>query len=112
MTERPAAAIYGRRSTDQIGIANEMKSVSRQVANARAFALSKGWRVCDEWVFVDDGISGAEFQRRPGLQAMLRFLDRRPPFQVVIVAEQKSLGRESSETGYLIKRFAQAGVEI
>src|SRR5262245_25160319 len=115
MSERPAtgvtAAIYARKSTEQIGIASEMKSVGRQVANARAFALSKGWRVPDEFVFVDDGISGAEFKRRPGLQAMLRFLDR-PLFQVVIVAEQKSLGRESSETGYLIKRFAQAGVEI
>src|SRR4051794_9325036 len=37
------AAIYGRKSTDQPGGADEQKSVTRQVDNARAFALEKGW---------------------------------------------------------------------
>ena len=106
------AAIYARKSTEQQGVADEVKSVTRQVDNARAFAATKGWTVDDAHVFVDDGKSGAEFERRPGLQRLLQLLEPRPPFSVLIVSEQKSLGRETLETGYLIKRLSQAGVEI
>ncbi len=106
------AAIYARKSTEQQGVADEVKSVTRQVDNARAFAATKGWTVDDAHVFVDDGKSGAEFERRPGLQRLLQLLQPRPPFSVLIVSEQKSLGRETLETGYLIKRLSQAGVEI
>jgi DNA invertase Pin-like site-specific DNA recombinase len=38
------AAIYARKSTDQ-NIADEEKSVTRQVERARAFAERKGWTV-------------------------------------------------------------------
>ena len=36
------AAIYARKSTDQ-HVADEEKSVTRQVEHARAFAATKGW---------------------------------------------------------------------
>ena len=104
------AAIYARKSTDQM-VADEAKSVTRQVENARAFAIDKGWTVADAHVFVDDGISGAEFANRPGLQRLLALLPR-PPFTRLIVSEQKSIGREMSETGWIIKQLAEAGVEI
>ena len=104
------AAIYARKSTEQ-HVADEAKSVTRQVDNARAFALARGWTVPDEHVYVDDGISGAEFERRPGFQRMLALLPD-PPFSILIVSEQKSIGREASETAYTIKRLAEAGVEI
>ena len=60
------AAIYARKSTDQGSVADEAKSVTRQVGHARQYAATKGWTVADECVFVDDGISGAEFARRRG----------------------------------------------
>jgi DNA invertase Pin-like site-specific DNA recombinase len=60
------AAIYARKSTDQSGVADEQKSVARQVEHARAYAAKKGWRVADDHVYIDDGISGAEFANRPG----------------------------------------------
>ena len=63
------AAIYARKSTEQIGVADEQKSVARQIEHARAYAARKGWTVADEHVFVDDGISGAEFANRPGVPA-------------------------------------------
>jgi Recombinase len=47
-------------------VAEEAKSVTRQVENAKAFAIRQGWTVNDGHIFVDDGISGAEFERRPG----------------------------------------------
>ena len=37
---------------------------------------------------------------------------RRGAFQVLVVSEQKSIGRESYETQHTIKRLAQAGVEV
>src|SRR5262245_3693574 len=105
------AAVYARKSTDQSGVADDQKSVTRQVDHARAYAARKDWTVADEHIYVDDGISGAEFANRPGLQAMLRAAES-AAFRVLIVAEQKALGRESFETNYTIKRLARAGVEI
>jgi DNA invertase Pin-like site-specific DNA recombinase len=52
------AAFYARKSTDQSG---DQKSVTRQIEHARQFAATKGWTAPDHLVFVDDGISGAEF---------------------------------------------------
>lgn len=104
------AAIYARRSTEQ-NVADEAKSVVRQVENARAFAGTRGWQVADDLIFVDDGISGAEFEKRPGFMRMMGTLPR-PPFGVLIVSERKTIGREMSQTSYVIKQLAEAGVEI
>src|SRR5687768_14642231 len=105
------AAIYARKSTDQ-NVTAEAKSVSRQVENAKAFAILKGWAVADAHVYVDDGISGTEFKKRPAFMRMMHALTPKAPFRVLIVSEQKSIGREMSETSYVIKQLAQAGVEI
>ncbi len=85
-------AIYARKSTEQNGVAEANKSVTRQKELAREFATARGWSVAAE--FEDDGISGAEFEKRPGFQAMLAAAHR-GDFQYLIVAEQKALGRES-----------------
>src|SRR5262245_13498784 len=108
------AAIYARKSTEQRGVSAEAKSVARQIELARAFAVTRGWTVRDEHIYADDGISGAEFEKRPGLQRMLHdaLTGLQPPFAVVIVSEQKSIGREVSETSFTIKRLAQADVQI
>jgi DNA invertase Pin-like site-specific DNA recombinase len=59
------AAIYGRKSTEQNGITDDQKSVARQVEHARQYATRKGWLLADDHVYVDDGISGAEFTNGP-----------------------------------------------
>src|SRR5687768_6521318 len=100
-TERPTiAAIYARKSTDQTGVADDQKSVTRQVEHARVYAVSKGWTVDAECVFVDDGISGAEFANRPGFLRLMNALKPRAPFQVLIMSEVSRLGREQIETAY------------
>jgi DNA invertase Pin-like site-specific DNA recombinase len=104
------AAIYARKSTEQNGIADEGKSVTRQVEHARAYATAKGWTVIDEYVYVDDAISGAEFQNRPGYMRLLNALKPRAPFEVLIVSELSRLGREPLETGYACKQLSKAGV--
>jgi site-specific DNA recombinase len=105
------AAIYARKSTEQHGVAEEAKSVTRQIEQAKAYAVTKGWTVTDAHVYVDDGISGAEFKRRPGFMRLMATLPR-PPFQRVIVSEQKSIGREMNETAYVIKQLDEAGVTV
>ena len=47
------------------GVGDEEKSVTRQIEHAKAYAAKKGWTVSEEHIFVDDGISGAEFVKRP-----------------------------------------------
>jgi DNA invertase Pin-like site-specific DNA recombinase len=101
------AAILARKSTEQVGVTDEQRSVTRQVEHARAYALARGWIVRDEYIFVDDGISGAEFRKRPGLTRLLNALRPRPPFQ-----EESRLGREQIETAYVIKQILDAGVRL
>src|SRR5918995_972392 len=64
------AAVYARKSTDQ----------------SAAYAHRKGWTVPEACVFVDDGISGAEFASRPGFVRLMAALKPRPPFQVLIMS--------------------------
>jgi DNA invertase Pin-like site-specific DNA recombinase len=105
------AAIYARKSTDQ-NVADEEKSVARQIERARAYAAAKGWDVADEHVYSDDGISGAEFLKRPSFLALMNALRPRPPFQVLVTMEQSRLGRSQDEVPYALKRITDAGVRI
>jgi len=57
------AAVYARKSTDQ-NVADEAKSVLRQIDHAHQYAARKGWTVSEAHVYVDDGVSGAEFANR------------------------------------------------
>src|SRR5262249_39987852 len=106
------AAIYARKSTEQSGLGDEEKSVARQIAHARAFAERKGWTVAEAHVYSDDGISGAEFVKRPGFLRLMNALKPRPPFQVLVMSEESRLGREQIETGYALKQIIDAGVRV
>ena len=106
------AAIYARKSTDQGGLTDEAKSVTRQIDNSRAYAARKGWIVDDHHVYVDDGISGAEFAARPGFVRLMNALKPRAPFQVLVMSEESRLGREAIETSYALKQLLQAGVRV
>jgi DNA invertase Pin-like site-specific DNA recombinase len=86
------AAIYARKSTDQNGIGDEEKSVTRQIEHAKAYAAKKGWAVHDEYIYLDDGISGAEFVKRPGFLRLMNALKPKPPFQILIMSEESRLG--------------------
>ena len=106
------AAIYARKSTNQSGVAVAERSVTRQIKQARAYAAQKGWAVDATHVYVDDGISGAEFATRPGFLRLMNALKPRPPFQVLIMSEESRLGREAIETAFALKQLVQAGVRI
>jgi DNA invertase Pin-like site-specific DNA recombinase len=106
------AAIYARKSTDQNGMNEEQKSVARQIEHARDYARKKGWAILDELIFMDDGISGAEFVKRPGFIQLMNAIKPKPPFQFLIMSEESRLGRESIETSYALKQIIDAGVRL
>ena len=106
------AAIYARKSTEQRGVADAEKSVTRQVEHSTAYARGKGRAVAEEHVYIDDGISGAEFANRPGFLRLMNALKPKPPFQVLVMSEESRLGRESIETAFALKQLVQAGVRV
>src|SRR5215831_17989095 len=106
------AAIYGRKSTEQNGVGDEEKSVTRQIEHAKLYAAREGWLVEDDHVYVDDGISGAEFFKRPGFIRLMNTLSPRPRFQVLVMSEESRLGREQIETAYALKQITDAGVRV
>ncbi len=104
------AAVYARKSTEQNGVGDEDKSVTRQVEHAKAYAIKKGWTVAEEHIYVDDGISGAEFVKRPGFARLMNALKPKPAFQYLVMSEESRLGREAIETAYAMKQIMDAGV--
>lgn len=105
-------AIYARRSNEQVGVSDDQKSVTRQIDHARQFATARGWIVADEHIYLDDGISGAEFATRPGFLRLMNALKPTPPFQVLIMSEESRLGREQIEVSYALKQLVTSGVRV
>jgi site-specific DNA recombinase len=106
------AAIYARKSTEQNGVSDEEKSVTRQMEHAKTYAMKKGWVVDEQSIFIDDGISGAEFVKRPGFIRLMNALKPHPPFHILIMSEESRLGREQIETAYALKQITDAGVRV
>ena len=106
------AAIYARKSTEQTGMSDEEKSVSRQIEHAKIYAEKKGWTVPEELIFVDDGISGAEFVKRPGFIRLMNALKPKPSYQFLVMSEGSRLGREQIETAYVLKQIVDSGVRV
>lgn len=106
------AAIYARKSTEQVGVNDEERSVARQVEHGRAYAARKGWTIAEDHIYVDDGISGAEFVKRPGLARLMNSMKPAPKFQILIMMEESRLGREQIETSYVLKTITDAGVRV
>jgi site-specific DNA recombinase len=63
-------------------------------------------------IYIDDGISGAEFANRPAFLRLMNALKPRPPFQVLVMAEESWLGRDAIETAYALKQLVTAGVRV
>ncbi|HKN85246.1 MAG TPA: recombinase family protein [Nitrospiraceae bacterium] len=88
------------------------RSRSRQIEQARVYASKKGFVVADEHVYSDDGVSGAEFVKRPGFVRLMNTIKGKPPFQVLIMSEESRLGRGRIETEHNLKQIVDAGVRV
>ena len=108
------AAIYARKSTDDNDRSPENKSVARQVERARAYAATKGWTVDEEHVYVDDGVSGAEYVNRPAFARLLASLPKRgaPPFEVLVMSEASRLGRDMTRNAACVIEIIESRIKI
>lgn len=106
------AAIYARKSNDD-DRSEENKSITRQRERAITWAQAQGWTVDPEHAYEDDGVSGAEFERRPGLLRLIGAILQKPrPFDAVVMSELSRLGRDMVNNAVVIGKIRDAGVRI
>jgi hypothetical protein len=103
------AAIYARKSAAQNGVADEGRSVTRQIEHARWG--EKGWAVAEEHIYADHGISGGHFANGPGFPRLMKRAEARPLFQLVM-SQKSRLWREAIEAAYALKQLVTVGVRV
>jgi site-specific DNA recombinase len=101
------AAIYARVSSTR---QKQDHTIASQTAAIRAFAERQGLDVCDEWIFEDEGHSGATLVR-PALDR-LRDLIAQVPVEMVLVHAPDRLARRYAYQALLVEEFARAGTEV
>ena len=99
-------AIYARVSSEQ---QREENTIASQTASLIEFAKSHELEVPKEWVFEDEGYSGATLER-PGLERV-RDLAAEGQIQVVLAYSPDRLSRKYAYQILLIEEFARDGVE-
>jgi DNA invertase Pin-like site-specific DNA recombinase len=100
------AAIYARVSSDK---QKEENTIASQTAALVAFARSRGYDVPDEWIFEDEGYSGANLVR-PGLERV-RDLAAEGLLHAILVHSPDRLSRKYAYQVLLIEEFSRHGVE-
>ena len=100
------AAIYARVSSEQQRDAN---TIASQTASLLEFAKNQDLEVPKEWVFEDDGYSGATLER-PGLER-IRDLAAEGQIQAVLAYSPDRLSRKYAYQILLIEELARNGVE-
>ena len=100
-------ALYARVSSAK---QKEQETISSQLASVRAHAERLGLDVPDEWVFTDDGVSGATLVR-PGLER-LRDLVAQVPVDVVVCHAPDRLARKYAHQALLVEELTRCGTEV
>ena len=100
------AAIYARVSSDR---QKEENTIASQTAALKKFAHTHGFIVPEEWVFEDDGYSGASLVR-PGLEK-IRDLAAEGPIQTDLVYSPDRLSRKYAYQVLLTEEFGRYGVD-
>ncbi|MFW9804847.1 MAG: recombinase family protein [Candidatus Thorarchaeota archaeon] len=103
---RPAA-IYARVSSDR---QKEEHTIGSQISVLRQYAHSEAFTVPEEWIFQDEGYSGATLIR-PGLER-LRDLASEGQIETVLVYSPDRLSRKYAYQVLLIEEFSRHGVEV
>src|SRR5664279_3984220 len=101
------AAMYARVSSAR---QKEQETIRSQTAALRTHAEQLGLDVPEQWVFEDDGHSGASLVR-PALER-LRDLVCQVPVDVLLVFSPDRLARKYAYQALLIEEFAKAGTSV
>ena len=100
------AAIYARVSSEQ---QREANTIASQTASLIEFAKNQDLEVPKDWVFEDDGYSGATLER-PGLERV-RDLAAEGQIQVLLAYSPDRLSRKYAYQILLMEELARNGVE-
>jgi site-specific DNA recombinase len=101
------AAIYARVSSDR---QKENQTIASQTAALKQYAATHDYMVPAEWVFEDDGYSGAHLIR-PGLET-IRDLASQGQIEAVLVYSPDRLSRKYAYQVVLSEEFARCGVAL
>lgn len=101
------AAIYTRVSSEQ---QKEHKTIGSQVDELLSFAEQQGYVVPDEYVFKDEGYSGAILVR-PGLEKV-RDLSAEGQIQAILIYSPDRLSRNYAYQVVLMDEFTSYGTEV
>ena len=107
MNQNRLAAIYARVSSQR---QKEDKTIESQTSALREHARSHHWTVPEQWVFEDEGYSGATLAR-PGLER-LRDLAAEGRLDLVLVHSPDRLSRRYACQALLLEEFSRKGVEV
>ena len=103
---RPAA-IYARVSSDR---QKEEHTIGSQILALTEYARNEAYMVPEEWIFQDEGYSGATLVR-PGLER-LRDLASEGQIETVLAYSPDRLSRKYAYQVLLIEEFARHGVDV
>ena len=101
------AAIYARVSSDR---QKDNHTIASQTAALKEYAQTNGYAVPAEWVFEDEGYSGANLAR-PGLEA-LRDLAAEGQIEAALVYSPDRLSRKYAYQVLLGEEFSRCGVAL
>ena len=101
------AAIYSRVSSDR---QKEQRTIASQTAALTEYAQNAGYLVPEEWIFQDEGYSGALLVR-PGLER-LRDLAVEGQLEVVLIYAPDRLSRKYAYQVLLLEEFTKHGVDV
>lgn len=102
-----SAALYARVSSDRQ--AHE-KTIESQIACLKDYAASNNFKVDDDLIFIDNGISGSLLER-PGLDALRDAADNGVVTAVIILCPDR-LARKHAYQLLIMEEFKQLGVDV
>jgi len=101
-----AAAIYARVSSDR---QKEDQTIASQTAALIEYSQQEGYTVPCEWIFQDEGYSGATLTR-PGLEKV-RDLAAEGQIETVLIYSPDRLSRKYAYQVLLVEEFSRQGVD-
>jgi site-specific DNA recombinase len=101
------AAIYARVSSQK---QQEEETIDSQVDVLHLYAKQQGYQIPDNWIFLDNGISGTSLQR-PALDE-LRDMIRQEPVEAILIYAPDRLARSYPHQLILLEEFRKVGVKV
>ncbi len=100
-------AIYVRVSTEEQ--AKEGFSINSQIMDLKDYAKNNNIEIVK--IFKDEGVSGAKFDKREGLQAMIKSADK-GEFDVLLIYSYSRLGRDNYETEGIVRHLLKLKIDV